>query len=228
MLLLEIGLVARLTRRPAIPNLAERAPKPRVAPARDSVALDLRSVPAGGRTSHRAALFRGRHGAALKWVAGRRDPRAAEVITWAAFNGIFLALIPHGVFRWRGCSHGQLNLKSDNWKNDLLVIVVVLAIGIGLDLTAPNIFQLTRHQQLMGGILSFVLHMAGTDLPITIFIYSILLPHYARLCSPMTAFLRGAASYPTRHGFESWAVTTRFRAGSCRSFWCIWFSSRRD
>jgi hypothetical protein len=49
-----------------------------------------------------------------------------------------------------------------------------------------------------------VLHLCGTDLPIMIFIYAILLPRYARLFSPLVAFLVGAVSYPLMHVFESW------------------------
>jgi hypothetical protein len=37
-----------------------------------------------------------------------------------------------------------------------------------------------------------------------IFIYAILLPRYARLFSPLAAFLAGAVSYPLMHVFESW------------------------
>ena len=37
-----------------------------------------------------------------------------------------------------------------------------------------------------------------------IFIYAILLPRYCKLTAPVTAFLPGAASYPTMHVFESW------------------------
>ena len=40
-----------------------------------------------------------------------------------------------------------------------------------------NIFQLTRHQQLVGGLM--------------IVIYSILMPRYFKLFSPMTAYLLG-------------------------------------
>jgi hypothetical protein len=85
----------------------------------------------------------------------------------------------------------------------VLVIAVVLAFSAGLDLMGPNIFQLTPHQQLVGGLMSFWLHMFGTDLPIMIVIYSILMPRYFKLFSPMTAYLLGAVSYPTMHIFES-------------------------
>jgi hypothetical protein len=79
-----------------------------------------------------------------------------------------------------------------------------MLIGCAYELAGPNIFQLTPHQQLVGGALSFVLHLCGTDLPIMIFIYAILLPRYARLFSPPVAFLAGAVSYPLMHVFESW------------------------
>jgi hypothetical protein len=128
----------------------------------------------------------------------------AAVYTWAAYNGIFLALLPYLIFRRHGYSRQALNLRSANWKNDTLIIAVVMLIGCAYELAGPNIFQLTPHQQLVGGALSFVLHLCGTDLPIMIFIYAILLPRYARLFSPLVAFLAGAVSYPLMHVFESW------------------------
>ncbi|HEY2467323.1 MAG TPA: hypothetical protein VGI45_05730 [Terracidiphilus sp.] len=129
----------------------------------------------------------------------------AAVFAWAAYNGFFLALLPYLIFRWRGYSRQALNLRSANWKNDALIIAVVLLICCAYELTGPNIFQLTPHQQLVSGALSFVLHLCGTDLPIMIFLYAILLPRYVRLFSPLVAFLAGAVSYPLMHVFESWA-----------------------
>src|SRR5258708_5273717 len=109
----------------------------------------------------------------------------------------------HCVFRMRGNSREQLNLRSANWKNDLLAVLVVLAIGCLMDLTGPNFLQLTPHQRVAGGLLSFVVHLFLTDLPVMILIYGILLPRYARLVSPASAFLLGAASYPAIHIFET-------------------------
>jgi hypothetical protein len=205
-LVLEMGLVAWLTRRRPMPDLAQRAPERALAP-RETFAVWLY-----GAVVLVAGRLLGQHffgeGIALhlngSLVGATRVQSPREVYTWAAYNGFFLALIPYIVFRLRGYSREALNLKSANWKNDLLVICVVLAIGIGFDLTGPNIFELTRHQRLAGGLLSFVLHLVGTDLPIMIFIYAILVPRYFRLASPMTAFLLGAASYPAMHIFESW------------------------
>jgi hypothetical protein len=62
---------------------------------------------------------------------------------------------------------------------------------VALVYDGSNIFQLTRHQQLVGGLLSFWLHLFGTDLPIMIVIYAILMPRYFKLFSPMTAYLLG-------------------------------------
>jgi hypothetical protein len=106
-------------------------------------------------------------------VAVTRIQSPLEVWTWAAYNGVLLALIPYLAFRRRGYSHQALNLKSANFKNDCLVIVVVLLMSCALDLAGPNIFQLSSHQQIAGGLLSFFLNMAGTDLPVMIVIYSI-------------------------------------------------------
>jgi hypothetical protein len=91
----------------------------------------------------------------------------------------------------RGYSNEQLSLKSANLKRDVLVIVVVLCFSGGLDMMGPHVFQLTRHQQLVGGLMSFCLHLFGTDLPIMIFIYSILMPRYFKLFSPMTLICWG-------------------------------------
>ena len=98
-----------------------------------------------------------------------------KVYTWAAYNGILLALIPYVVFRMRLLKRAT-QLEIDKPENDVLVIVVVLACSAGLDTMGSNIFQLTRHQQLVGGLMSFWLHLFGTDLPIMIVIYSILMP----------------------------------------------------
>src|SRR6202050_5428271 len=204
-MVLEIGLVALITRRRAWPDLAERAPERSVA-LRETIALWLY-----GAFVLLAARFIGLHffgeGIAMhlngSLVGATRVQSPGEVYTWAAYNGVLLALIPYVVFRMRGYSTQQLSLKSASLKNDVLVIVVVLAFSAGMDMMGSNIFQLTRHQQLVGGLLSFWLHLFGTDLPIMILIYAILMPRYFKLFSPMTAYLLGAVSYPTMHIFES-------------------------
>lgn len=208
--ILEIGLVALLTRRRPVPDLSERAPEGSVA------AIEIAALWSYGVAVLVAGRLIGLHffgeGIALHLngslvgasAPGFRIQTPIEVCTWAVYNGVMLALIPYLVFRGLGYSNESLNLKSSNLLNDWLVVLVVLAISIAFDLTGPTILQLTPTQQLIGGPLSFFLHLFGTDLPIMIFIYAILVPRYARLTSPVTAFLLGAASYPAMHVFESW------------------------
>jgi hypothetical protein len=205
LVLLMFGLVVLLTRKRPVIDLAQRAPEGRIA-RRETLAMWAYAavVMVAGRLI-------GKHffgeGIALhlngSLVGATRVQSPIEVYTWAAYNGILLALIPYVVFRMRGYSNEQLNLKSANLKSDSLVIVVVLAFSVGMDMMGSNIFQLTPHQRLVGGLMSFWLHLSGTDLPIMIVIYSILMPRYFKLFSPMTAYLLGAVSYPTIHIFES-------------------------
>jgi hypothetical protein len=205
LVVLMFGLVVLLTRKRPVIDLGQRAPDRSIA-RREALAIWVYAavVMVAGRLI-------GQHlfgeGIALhlngSLVGATRVQSPIEVYTWAAYNGILLALIPYVVFRMRGYSNEQLSLKSANLKSDVLVIVVVLAFSAGMDMTGSNIFQLTRHQQLVGGLMSFWLHLFGTDLPIMILIYSILMPRYFKLFSPMTAYLLGAVSYPTMHIFES-------------------------
>jgi hypothetical protein len=204
-LTLECGLILLLTRRRPWPDLAQRSPQRSIA-LRETTGLWLYSA---------IVLFAGRwlgfhtFGGSIAMhlngslVGATRIQTPQEVYLWTAYNFIFFALAPYVFFRIRGYSLEQLNLRSDNWKSDTLVILVVLAIGCLMDLRGPNILQLTPHQRIVGGLLSFVIHLFLTDLPVMIFIYAILLPRYARLFSSATAFLLGAASYPAIHIFET-------------------------
>jgi len=201
-LILECGLIFLITKRRPWPNLAERAPQHNTA-RRETIALVIYAavILVVGRI---VGLHFFGEGIAMhlngSLVGATRVQSPVEVTTWAAWNFTFFALIPYVVFRMRGYSNQQMNLKSANWKSDLLVVLIVMAIGCAFDIRA--FLPLTTHQKVAGGLLSFILHLAGTDLPIMIFIYAILLPRYARIFSPATAFLIGAASYPAMHIFE--------------------------
>ena len=204
-LVLECGLVFLLTRWRPWPDLAQRAPQRSIA-LRETIAAWIYAA---------IVLLAGRwlgfhtFGAGIAMhlngslVGATRIQSPHEVYLWSAYNFTLLALMPYVVFRMRGYSREQLNLRSSNWKNDTLVILLVLAVGCLLDLRGPNILQLTPHQRVAGGLLSFVIHLFLTDLPVMILIYGILLPRYSRLFSPATAFLLGAASYPAIHIFEA-------------------------
>src|ERR1700733_7551901 len=205
-LVAEMGIVLFLTRGRPFPQLDLRAPDRALAKKETwSLWIYVVLITLGGR--YLGLHFFG-EGIALHLngsvVGATRVQSPLEVWTWAAYNGVLLALLPYLAFRHRGYSHRALNLKSANLKNDSLVIVVVLLISCLLDLAGPNIFQLSPHQQIAGGLLSFFLNMAGTDLPVMIVIYGILLPRYVKLTSPVTGYLLGAASYPVMHLFESW------------------------
>lgn len=204
-LVLECGLVLLLTRRRPWPNLAQRSPERSIALRETSVMCVYAAI------ILLAGRWLGFHifGAGIamhlngSFVGATRIQSPHEVFLWSAYNFTFFALLPYIVFRMRGYSREQLNLRSANWKSDALVILVVLAVGCLMDLRGPNILQLTPHQRVVGGLLSLVIHLFLTDLPVMIFIYAILLPRYARLFSPATAFLLGAASYPAIHIFEA-------------------------
>jgi hypothetical protein len=199
------GLVMLLTRKRPMPDLAQRAPESSIA-RRETLVMwaYVAVVMVAGRLIGQHFFGEGiamhLNGSLL---GATRVQSPIEVYTWAAYNGILLALIPYLVFRMRGYSNQQLSLKSANLKSDVLVIIGVLAFSVGIDMMGPNIFQLTRHQQLVGGLMSFWFHLFGTDFPVMIVIYSILMPRYFKLFSPMTAYLLGAVSYPTIHIFES-------------------------
>jgi hypothetical protein len=205
-LLIEMGIVLFLARARPFPQLELRAPERAIAKKETlSLWIYIALVMLAGRYF---GLYFFSEGIAMHLngsvVGASRIQSPLEVCTWAVYNGILLALVPYVAFRRRGYSHQALNLKSANLKNDCLVIAVILLISCLLDLAGPNIFQLSPHQQLLGGLASFLLNMAGTDLPIMILLYSILLPRYVKLTSPITGYLLGAASYPAMHLFESW------------------------
>lgn len=210
LIILLIGVAAIITRRRPMPDLGARSPE------RAKALREVAGLWIYGAVVLVVGQIIGRHffgegialhlnGSLVGDALGKfRVQSPTEVCTWAAYNGILLALVPYVAFRARGYSNYALNLQSDNRWNDLFVIVVVLAFSAGFDLMGPNIFRLDTHQAVVGGTLSFFLHMAGTDLPIMIFIYAILLPRFAKVVRPFTAYLLGAASYPTMHIFESW------------------------
>jgi hypothetical protein len=202
-----MGIVQLIARRRSYPDLAARAPERAVA-ARETTWLCIYAAAVLGFGQWLGLrLFGEGIGLHLNGciTGATRVQSPTEVWTWAFYNFVLYALIPYMVFRSRGYSRGQVNLRSTDWKNDTLIVLVVLLIGCGLELLGPNIFQLTPHQQIVGGSLSFFVHLLGTDLPVMIFIYAILVPRYYRLFSPCVAYLLGAVSYPALHIFESWA-----------------------
>jgi hypothetical protein len=203
-----------LTRRRVIPDMASRAPVRSLA-ARETLLLWLYGalVLGVGQIVGRR-LFGEGIGLHLNGslFGATRIQTPQEVWFWAGYNFLLYALVPYSVFRARGYSREALNLKSANLKNDTLVIFVVLALESAAELSASGIFKLNGHQLMTGALLSFVVHLLGTGLPVMIFIYSILLPRYLRITgSAATTVLLGALSYAVLHLFEYWTVYDSFR-----------------
>jgi hypothetical protein len=205
-LFIMMSIVQLIARRRSYPDLAARAPERSVA-AKETVWLWVYAAAVLGFGQWMGLrLFGEGIGLHLNGcISGAtRVQSPTEVWMWAIYNFVLYALAPYAVFRARGNSSKRMNLHSADWKNDTAIILFVLLVGCGLELLGPNIFQLTRHQQIVGGSLSFFVHLLGTDLPVMVFIYAILVPRYYRLFSPATAYLMGAVSYPALHIFESW------------------------
>jgi hypothetical protein len=130
-------------------------------------------------------------------------PSAGELWTWAIYNFVVFAVAPYLWFR-RRYSATQLNLRSTDRWNDLLVIVVVMAIESLVELSAfPGIFQLSAHQLLIAAPLAFGVFLIGTVLPTMVLIYAILVPRYLKLTgSFVTTVLLGGGTYAGMHIVE--------------------------
>ena len=206
-----IWVVYALTRRRTIPDVAARAPE------RDTARREVQLLVVYGILAQAGGYLLG---TLFGWhpfgfhitgtIYGTDDVvTPAEVYVWSAYNFVAYAVLPFAFFR-RRYSAEQLNLRSSNRRNDLLVIVVILAIESIVELVALNhdIFGLTATQLLKGVPLTFALYFLGTVMPTMIFIYCILVPRYLRLSgSVATTVILGGLTYALLHVFEGW---TRF------------------
>ena len=136
-------------------------------------------------------------------------PDIGELWTWAIYNFVVFAVMPHLWFR-RRYSATQLNLRSTNRTNDLLVIVAVAVIESLVALGEfPGIFQLNARQLLIAAPLAFGILMIGTVLPTMVLIYAILIPRYLKLTgSGATTVILGGVTYAAMHIVEGWSVFT--------------------
>ena len=203
-----LGVTYFVTRKRTIPDLASRAPERSIARretllllAYGAVMLVLGQIV--GRIIYGEGIGFHLHGS----IGGpTADITPGAVIGWSAYNFVAYALIPYVVFRRRGYDHEALNLKSSDVKNDTIVILVVLSLGILLDLASGGLLELTGSQLLVGMPLTFVVHLFGTALPTLMFL-TILLPRYLKLTgSTATMVILGGLTYAALHIFEYWAV----------------------
>ncbi len=132
----------------------------------------------------------------------------------AAYNFTVFSVAPYLYFR-RRYTPTQLNLKSTNIRNDLLVIVVVLAVEGAAELVGLSsaIFGLTAREALIGMPLTFVVYFVGTVLPTMIFIQCVLVPRFRRLTGSTAAtVILGGITYALLHCFDGWLAFDTFNA----------------
>jgi hypothetical protein len=202
-------VVYALTSRRVIPDLLERAPARRQAARETASLLGYAAVgQAGGWLVGPALGYRPFSFHIAGTVAGcSLPPSPGEVLTWAIYNFVVFAVVPFVWFR-RRYSATQLNLRSQNVPNDLLVIVVVALLEGLVEVGAfPGILQMSGHQLLVAAPLAFIVFMIGTVLPTMVLIYAILVPRYLRLTgSVATTVLLGGVTYAAMHIVEGWSV----------------------
>ena len=204
-----LGVTYLITRRRAVPDISSRAPEKALALKETLLLL------AYGAT----VLILGQIIGRLVWGEGiglhlqgsvfgaTADTTRGAVIGWTTYNFVAYAVIPYVIFRMRAYGHKALSLKSSNIKNDTVLVLVILAIGVGLDLATTDIFDLTGSQVLTGLPLTFAIYLFGTAIPVMIFLYCILLPRYLKLSGSVAAtVILGGLTYAALHIFEYWTV----------------------
>jgi hypothetical protein len=142
-----------------------------------------------------------------------REIAPRDVFIWASYNFMFFAVIPYAIFRKRGYDHRAMCLTSDNVRNDVILILVVLVVeSIGELVTFPGIFSLSGRQLLVGAPLTAFVELLGTGIPVMVFAYALLFPRYVKVTgSAQSAIVYGALTYAGLHVFEYWTVYDSLR-----------------
>lgn len=213
-----MAIAFQLTRRRQIPDMAARAPDRAVAARETGLLIGYAMLAqasgwvVGPAFGYRPFSFH----IAGTLVGCSTLPSPGEIQLWAAYNFLMFAVLPYLWFR-RRYSAEQLNMKSSNVGNDLLVIVVIGAVESAVEFAAlsTDFFRLTPHQMLVGGAATFFYYFVGTVLPTMILIYAILLPRYLKLTGSVVAtVLLGGLTYAAMHLVEGWSsfTTPRYAA----------------
>jgi hypothetical protein len=198
-----------LTRKRVIPDMTARAPERRIALRETVLVLAYAAVGqvggwiVGPALGYRPFSF---HIAGTVFGCGV-VPGPAEFWIWAIYNFLVFAVAPYLYFR-RRYTTTELNLRSTNRRNDMLLILVVVGIESAFELSAfDGMFGLNPRQALLGAPLAFALFFIGTVLPTMVLIYAILLPRYLKLTgSAISAVLLGGLTYAAMHIVEGWSV----------------------
>ena len=216
--LLLMGLVYWLTRRRSDPRVADRAPD------RHRATTEVVGLLAYGVLGMLGGFFLAR---AFGWhpfglhLAGtlfgtHAHLDQAEVLTWAAYNFVVYAVVPLLYFG-RQYSRAELGLRSTAWKNDLLLIGVILSVETGFQIIAlqPSSLDLPPGLLARGAALTFVLYLFGAVLPAMVFVYAILIPRFLRITgSPTATVLCGGLTYAGLHFWDAWTVLTTTRTAA--------------
>jgi hypothetical protein len=205
-----MALTFWITRRRVIPDLAARAPDRQLA-KRETLGLlayaTLGQVggwilgPALGYRSFSFHISGTVFGCAI-------PPSLGELWTWALYNFVVFAVVPYLYFRKR-YSNTDLNLRSNDRRNDALLILIILIIESAFELAVfdQNLFRLSGRQIWFGAPLTFLVFFIGTVLPTMVLIYAILLPRYLKITgSAISAVLLGGLTYAAMHIVEGWSV----------------------
>ena len=202
-------VVYLLTRKRAIPDLAARAPGRAEAARETALLIGYAALgQAGGWFVGPALGYRPFSFHIAGTVVGCSvPPSVGELWTWALYNFVVFAVVPYLWFR-RRYSAMELNLRSTDRWNDLLVILVVGVIeGLVEIATFPGFFKLSAHQMLLAAPLSFGVFMIGTVLPTMVLIYAILVPRYLKLTGSFAVtVLLGGVTYAAMHIVEGWSA----------------------
>jgi hypothetical protein len=207
-------VVYALTSRRVIPDVAARAPERSLA-ARETAALlgyaalgQVGGWLLGPALGYRSFSFHIRG----TLVGCSTPPSVGEVWTWAIYNFVVFAALPYEWFR-RRYSATQLNLRSTDRRNDVLVILVVGIIEVVVEVvTFPGIFKMSVRTFMVAAPLTLGVFSIGTVLPTMVLIYAILVPRYLKLTgSSVTTVMLGGLTYAAMHFVEGWSLFTTSR-----------------
>jgi hypothetical protein len=203
-----IALVFALTRRRIIPDVGARAPDRPVA-LRETWWIILYGI-AGLLGGIIVARLLGIHPISFHLdgtLYGTDDVlHPGEVAVWAGYNFLVFAVAPYLYYRRRYTST-QLNLRSTDRRNDLLVIGVILVVESIVDYVSLNsqLLSLSPKQLATGMPLTFVVYFLGTVLPTMVYIQCLLIPRFRRLTgSTATTVILGGIAYTLVHCTDGW------------------------
>lgn len=198
-----IGVAFLITRGRAAVDFDSRTPERAIA-KRETIGLLVYGVVVLVVGS-RVGLGMHLHGAVF---GPTQDVVQGEVAMWAVYNFLLFAVAPYLAFRRRGYGHRAMCLRSENLKNDTLLIIAVLSLESVVELaTFPDLLSLSARQLFIGMPVTFIVHLLGTGIPVMIFVYAMLFPRYITLTgSPASAVVLGALTYAGLHIFEYWTV----------------------